>query len=83
MLLLILFFPILSFSEKCTFSMSCEDNLDQKTCLKKTKTDSEQIFEIKLNPIHNQNKYYCNIYDSLINTYEQEIEIQPYSNYFL
>ena len=74
MKLLFFFFPIFISNEICKFSMVCENNLDENVCLKKTKTEADNIFHIELSPLKAQNEKYCNVYDSLLNLYEEDIK---------
>ncbi len=79
MKIIFFFFPIFVSNEICKFSMTCENNLDESICLTKKKTDADNIFHIEISPLSDQKEKYCNVYDSLLNLYEEDIKEEQYS----
>ena len=77
LLIVSLSFIKIIYSETCNYSFSCD--LDEKSdyCAIKERTDSESIFEIKLqqNP-----KMSCNIYEILLGDSEKQTSYQTSSN---
>ena len=58
-------------NEKCIYSFHCENENKNNICLKKLKTDSDDIYDILLNPYSNHT---CDVHNSLIGDREKIIK---------
>lgn len=73
--LLIIFKILLIKTESCNYSFSCHNEMNENICLKKSRTESSNIYDIFINPCLNAS---CDVYDALISETEKTIYCKEY-----